>query len=179
MTEWELTAHAVMRETTTSVALEALDAAVGRLRDLNDSHENIRPAFAALAEGTWWVAAIDERLVNALGAERASLYQAERAESEDGRYVPAFLWARDRHTHQLPFSMGRDTSPLFGSGSGVLHVSPGFIWKPSTDLFEPEDRRHRRSDWRAAYDELLAGRSAWKSLARCARWFHRMAGHSV
>ena len=170
-------AHAVMRETTTSVALEALDAAVTRLRDLNDERENIRPAFAALAEGTWWVAAIDEQMVSRLGTDRAALYQAERAASEDGRYVPGFLWARDRHTHQLPFSMGRDTTPLFG-GSGVLHISPGFIWKPSAELFEPDDPRRKRPEWRAAFDTLLAGRSAWKSLNRCARWFHRMAGHA-
>ena len=176
---WEFMAHSVMGETPTSVALEALDAAVARVREHNETRE-IRPAFAALTEGTWWVAAIDERLLKGLGgvkSDAARLYREERDRDENGEYVLGFLWARDRHTHQLPVSMDRDNTPFFGGGGGVLHISPGFRWRPSADLYEPEESRSPAGS-RAAYDRLLAGQSAWKTLNRCARWFHRMAGHA-
>lgn len=177
---WELQARSVMSETATSLALEALDATKSRLRDLNEDATNIRPAFAALAEGTWWVAAIDERIIKGLGGRRsagAQAYQVERGRSVDGEHVAGVLWARDRHTHQLMVTMGRDTDGLFSKGR-LLHISPGFMWVPSSDIYEPDESRSPAS-WRASYDRLLAGRSAWKTLGRCSRWFHRMAGHDA
>jgi len=179
---WELVARKIMGETSTSAALEALSASVGRLQLLNDSTENIRPAYAALAEGTWWVAALDERILNGLGSSKNKMVDAYRAERDahiDGRFIRGFLWARDRHTHQLPFSMSRDTTPFLGSGRGVIYISPGFIWRPSDQLDEPLEGRRSHPEWRPVYDELLAGKSARKSLSHCARWFHLMAGHPV
>jgi len=48
--DWPFMAHTIMRETPTSVAVEALDSAIARLHNLK--REDIRPAFAALAEDT-------------------------------------------------------------------------------------------------------------------------------
>jgi hypothetical protein len=174
---WWFQAQSAMGKTPTSVALEAIDAAISRLRPL--ARKDIRPAFAALAEGTWWVAALDEQVIERLGgnkAERAKEYIAARDSSEDGRYIQAFLWARDRHTHQLPFSMTHDDTSFF-SGPGVVHISSGLTWRPSAELSEPENRRHSRAAWRSSYDSLLAGQSAWKTLYRCSLWFHWLAGH--
>ena len=175
--DWPFMARSIMGETATSVALESLDSAIARLRELTQN--DIRPAFAALAEGTWWVAAIDERLLNGFGgvnSVRSSYYREARSRSEVGKYVPAFLWARDRHTHQLPFSMDHDDIPFFGGGSGVLNISAGFVWRPAEEMLEPTDSRSPAGS-RDAYEELLERESAWATMERCSRWFHEMAGH--
>lgn len=176
--KWRFQAQSILGETPASVALEAIDEAIDRLRPLDRA--SIRPAFAALAEGTWWVAALDERICEGLGGKGASAakqYKAARSASSDGQYVEAFLWARDRHTHQLPFSMTHDDTPFFGGGGGVIHISAGLTWRPSSELHEPEDSRHARAAWRSTYDDLLAGHTAWHTLERCSRWFHWLAGH--
>lgn len=176
--KWRFQAQSVLGQTPASVALEAIDGAIDRLQPLN--RESIRPAFAALAEGTWWVAALDERICEGLGGKKAPAakqYRAARNASLDGRYVEGFLWARDRHTHQLPFSMTHDDTPCFGGGAGVLYISAGLTWRPSAELHEPEGSRHARAGWRSAYDDLLAGHTAWHTLDRCSRWFHWLAGH--
>lgn len=174
---WEFMAISVMGSTAPSIALEGLDAAVERVRALNEDQLNIRPAFVALTEGTWWVAALDEHMNQRLGREAARHYKMGRDKDQDGRFIRGFLWARDRHTHQLPVSMDRDDTWLFGSKRGVMHISAGFRWLPSEQLYEPEAMRDKRPGWRQAYDDLLAGQSAWKTLNRCSRWFHKMAGH--
>lgn len=177
---WEFMARSIMSETATSVALEALDGAVARVREHNDTAE-IRLAFAALAEGTWWVAAIDERLQKGFGgmkSKAARFYRDERDRDENGEHVRGFLWARDRHTHQLTVSMDVDEPlSLEEDLGGVSRLSPSFRWRPSADLYEPEETRSPAGS-RETYDRLLAGQSAWGTLDRCARWFHRMAGHS-
>jgi len=177
--DWPFMARTIMGETPTSVALEALDLAIARLHRLN--RDDIRPAFAALAEGTWWVAAIDERLLNGFGGpktQRSNYYRNARNRSGDGKYVGAFLWARDRHTHQLPFSMGHNDTPFFGSDEGMPEIGAGFIWRPADEMFEPSDSRSPAGS-RDAYVELLAGESAWATMQRCSRWFHHMAGHET
>lgn len=177
MPYWGFQTISVMGDTAPSIALEGLDAAMERVRTLNEDPLQIRPAFVALTEGTWWVAALDEHMVKRLGKEQSKKYQAARDDDENGKYIRGFLWARDRHTHQLPVSMDRDNTWLFGSTTSVIHISPGFRWLPSADLFEPTDPKYQRPEWRAVYEELFEGKSAWKTLARASRWFHQMAGH--
>ena len=175
--DWPFMARTIMGETATSVALEALDAAIARLKGLD--RPDLRPAFAALVEGTWWVAAIDERLLKGFGgvrSARSGFYCAARDVAEHGKYVRGFLWARDRHTHQLPFSMDHDDTPFFGGKDSFLYISAGLIWRPSEELFEPSESRSKIG-WKTTYEELLAGKSAWKTLSRCSRWYHQMAGH--
>lgn len=167
---WKLQAKVILTETATSAAVDALSSAVDRLGLLNKSSGDISAAYAALAEGTWWVAALDERVLKGLGEKDKWAYRAERDAHDDGRYVRGFLWARDRHTHQLPFSMDRDETSFFG-GPGVLYITPGLIWKPSGELDEPLTGKRSHPEWRPVYEELLAGKSAWKSLSRCSRWF--------
>jgi hypothetical protein len=178
--QWQFQSQSILGETPASVALEAIDGAIDRLRP--HDRAGIRPAFAALAEGTWWVAALDERIREGLGGKSAPAthrYVTTRNASPDGQYVQAFLWARDRHTHQLPFSMTHDDTAFFGSGDNVLSISAGLTWRPSSELHEPEGHRHARAAWRGAYDALLAGKTAWHTLERCSRWFHWLAGHTV
>jgi len=176
--DWPHVARSIMGEIPTSVALEAVDAAVARLQRLASS--DVRGAFAASAEGAWWIAALDERLQTRLGgikSPRARHYRSERNMSDDGRYVQGFLWARDRHTHQLPFSVERDSTPFLGGSEGVLHIGGGLVWLPASELHAPEGSRHERLEWREVYEQLMAGRSPCETLQHCSRWFHQMAGH--
>lgn len=177
--QWRFMAQTVMAGTTVSVALEAIDSSVRRLQPLGRA--DIRPAFAALAEGTWWVAAIDEQIVEGLGGRKspfAQEYKAARDHSVYGKHIRGFLWARDRHTHQLPFSMDHDDTSFFGDPNSVIHINAGLVWRASNEMIESVDSRHQRERWRDVYDELLAGHSAWGTLEACSSWFHWLAGHS-
>lgn len=176
--DWWLRARSVSGEDATSVALGAIDEAVGRLQPLG--RLEIRQAFVAIAEGTWWVAALDEQFRKRLGgrdSERSSRYAATRDADPDGQYVRGFLWARDRHTHQLPFSSAHDDAPAFGHPDAVIHLSRGLVWRPSSQLSKPERVNWERPEWRDVYDELMAEQQLAPTLARCAEWFHKLAGH--
>ncbi|MBF4575193.1 hypothetical protein [Frondihabitans sp. VKM Ac-2883] len=175
--DWSLITRRLSGDTATSVALEAIDGALVRLQGLDESQ--IRQAFSAIAEGTWWVAALDEQLVKGLRQLPASMqaYKAARDADEHGRYIRGFLWVRNRHTHQLPFTAEHDDTSAFGHKDAVIKLSKGLIWRPSEDL-PPADRRFKENqDHRGAYDDLLAGQSLWQTLWRCSEWFHAAAGH--
>lgn len=90
--DWWLRARSISGEVATSVALEAIDNAVMRLQPLRRAE--IRQAFVAIAEGTWWVAALDEQLMKRLGGQksvRAALYRETRYADSDGQFIRGFL----------------------------------------------------------------------------------------
>lgn len=172
-------AQTALGETPTSAALEALDAARARLAPLAPS--DIRTAFAAVAEATWWVAALDERIVTALGGRsspEAQTYQAARERSDSGRYVTPLLWARDRISHQLPFHIRNDDTPFLGHPRAIVYISPGLVWRPSEELTSLGRGHHKRDRWRPAYDALLVDESIKTAPTRCSHWFHELAGHT-
>ena len=65
-------------------------------------------------ECTWWVASLDEHLRDRDG------YQKLREGDANGKFVTAMIWARDRHYHQVPFSIDHDNRlfPVEGVAGG-------------------------------------------------------------
>lgn len=59
----------------------------------------------------------------------------------------------------------------------MAHLSKWLIWVPSADLPKPEDAKWDRPAWREIYDDLIAHQPLTHTLARCAEWFHKVAGH--
>lgn len=177
--DWNLLSVAVSKQLAPSVALEAIDGASARLGAVGGSE--IREAFAAIAEGTWWVMALDEQLRTQLkhhGVEYSRTYESVRNADADGRYVRGFSWARDRLTHQLPFSAENDETPFFATGhpSAVLVISKGFIWRRA-DQLPSAPSGHDHPERRQAYVDYLEGESLRHTLARASAWFHKAAGH--
>lgn len=177
--DWNLLTVAVSKEVAPSVALEAIDKARSRLSAAGGSE--IREAFAAITEGTWWVMALDEQLRTQLkrrGVEYSRTNEAARDGDSDGRYIRGFSWARDRHTHQLPFSTENDETPFFATGhpSAVLAISKGFIWRRA-DQLPSAPSGHDHPARRQAYVDYLEGESLQHTLARASAWFHKAAGH--
>lgn len=176
--DWWLLTQAISGEIATSVALEAIDGALHRLEGFG--RQEIREAFPAIAEATWWVAALDEQLGKRLaqtGSTFRDRYRAARDTDPEGQYVLGFLWARNGHTHQLPFTTEHDDTPAFGQPDAVLYISKGLIWKPSADYAMPDPGFRTNTQWLAAYDRLMAGESLTGTLSHCSEWFHRVAGH--
>lgn len=177
--DWWLITRTLSGEIAASVALEAILGAEERLRYLGRAE--IRQAFTAIAEGTWWVAALDEQLLKGLGGYRpalASAYKSDRDEDEDGQYIRAFLWARNRHAHQLPFTTSHDDD-LAQRRSGVRSkFSQELIWEASEKL-PPVEKQYADKRRRSVYDQLLAGQPINDTLYHCARWFNKAAGRDT
>jgi len=149
-------------------ALVALGAAVSR-------HDRARldldpgAAYGSLVECTWWVASLDEHLRDEPG------YQKLREGDANGRFVTAMIWARDRHYHQLPFSIDHDDRPFIPAGGGPpFYISHGFEWRKSEDLWK--DGAREVPAWRKAFDGLIAGKKTSEAPHRCLRWFESIAG---
>jgi hypothetical protein len=156
--------------TTLSWALAALRGANERhltaRHRFDDDDATARPAaYASMAEATWWIAALDERLWCHHGAG----YQAARDAHEFGGAVRGILWARDRHSHQLGKTAGRDDRGLYDpEPGGVLHLSRGFVWQPAQGIAAAAKGKDGR---RPDYEQFVAGRSSLEPLARAAEWF--------
>lgn len=177
--DWWLITRTLSGEIAASVALEAILGAEERLRYLGRAE--IRQAFTAIAEGTWWVAALDEQLLKGLRMYRpalASEYLSDRDKDEDGKYIRAFLWARNRHAHQLPFTTFHDDD-LAQRRSGVRSkFSQELIWQAS-DKLPPVEKKYVDKRRRAVYDLLLAGKPINETLYHCALWFNKAAGRDT
>ncbi|WP_449406914.1 hypothetical protein [Microbacterium maritypicum] len=177
--DWNLLSVAISKQLAPSVALEAIDKASARLSATGESE--IREAFAAITEGTWWVMALDEQLRTQLkhhGVEYSRTYESVRNGDADGRFIRGFSWARDRLTHQLPFSAENDETPFFATGhpSAVVVISKGFIWRRA-DQLPAAPSGHDHPERRQAYVDYLEGESLRHTLARASEWFHKAAGH--
>lgn len=149
-------------------ALVALDAAVKR-HDQARHNSDPSAAYGSLVECTWWVASLDEHLRDEPG------YQRLRDADENGKYVTAMIWARDRHYHQLPFSIDHDNEPFLphADRSG-FYISHGFEWRKSEDLWRKDARDPK--NWRGNFDLLIAGRKTSEAPHRCRDWFASIAG---
>lgn len=172
--DWWLVTRTISGQLATSVAFDAILAAEQRLQNLGQA--DLRFAFQALAEGTWWVAALDEQLFRQLKAVDRGLfaaYQTDRNIDPDGQYIQAFLWVRNRHSHQLPFTTGYN-GPRTG-GSVPSRYSRELIWLPS-DNFPPAAKGHDDQKGQATYDRLLAGEPINETLYHCLLWFQKVAG---
>lgn len=172
--DWWLVTRTISGQLATSVAFEAILASEERLQNLGRA--DLRFAFRALAEGTWWVAALDEQLVSQLKAAGSALvaaYKADRSHDPDGQYIQAFLWVRNRHSHQLPFST-RYSGPPAG-GNVPSRYSQELVWVPSSS-FPPAAKRYEDPAGHAAYDRLLAGQPINETLYHSLLWFSKVAG---
>jgi len=175
-TEWWLTTHTIFEDDSASVALEAILASEERLRGLG--RREMRFAFRAITEGTWWVAALDEQLRSRLTTRLPSLsaaYSSDRNADENGQYVPAFLWARNRHAHQLPFTTMHDDELAVRQGGVPSKFSEELKWMASAD-YPPVEKRFEDAGRRDVYDRLLAGQPINATLYQCALWFNKAAG---
>lgn len=149
-------------------ALVALGGAVRRHDQARGASDPVA-AYASLVEVTWWVASLDEHLKDADG------YQKLRDSDENGKYVTAMIWARDRHYHQLPFSIDHDNKPFIPkTGGPPFNISHGFEWRKSEDLWA--EGAIDRPTWRKSFDALIAGKKTSEAPHRCLRWFESIAG---
>lgn len=162
--------------TTLSWALLALRAAVERHRltreQFGRADATVRPlAYASMVEAAWWIAALDERLWQHHGTS----YQNLRDADDFGKAALGVVWARDRHTHQLGHTTGRDDRSFFDpEPGGVLYISRGFIWRPAHEIAQADPRKdfaHRR----AAYEAEVAERPSIQPIARAEGWFTSFA----
>lgn len=156
-------------------ALRGLEAAVTRhLHDRSDARDprGLEVAFASLVESTWWIASLDGYLWQEGKTPEGKRYRQLRDHDTNGRYVPAMIWARDRHYHQLPFSAEVDETPFFSpAGSGRLfYISPGLIWRTSAELAVDGARRSPNGS-REAFEMLVAGKKTGAALSYCLQWF--------
>jgi hypothetical protein len=158
--------------TTLSWALAALRSANERHRAIREQFDGddavVRPVvYASLAEATWWISALDERL----SRHHRPGYATLRDKHDLGGAVRGVRWARDRHSHQLGHTTGGDDRGFHDpERGGVLYISRGFTWRPAAEIAAAEpgfDFRKRRDD----YEAHVAGRSSLQPLARAAGWF--------
>lgn len=174
--DWWLITRAISGEDATSVAFDAILAAEERLRNLG--RNEIRFAFTAIVEGTWWIAALEEQLRKRLRGYHPSLlaeYDRARDRDADGQYIRAFLWARNRHAHQLPFTTAFDEALARRRGGVPSKYSEELVWGTSASL-PPVDKGYEDEVRGALYDELLAGSPINATLYHCALWFNKVAG---
>ncbi|SBN63228.1 hypothetical protein GA0004736_2153 [Curtobacterium sp. 9128] len=127
--------------------------------------------------------ALDEQLRGRLrtnGTHYSKAYERARDNDPDGRYVLGFSWARDRRTHQLPFSTGLDETPFFaeGSESAVLTIGKELVWLPAGQM-RAGDPRHEHPRRKEAHENSLAGESLTHTLARASAWFRLAAGRGT
>ena len=177
--DWWLVTRTISGEVATSAAFDAILGAEERLRELGRS--DIRQAFTAIVEGTWWVAALDEQLRRRLELHRPSLaveYVAVRDVDEDGQYIRAFLWARNRHSHQLPFSTAFNEDLARLHGGVPSRFSEELLWIAS-DEFPQDSSAHKDGKRQAVYDRLLAEQPINRTLYHCALWLNKAAGRDL
>lgn len=177
--DWWLITRTISGETANSVAFDAILAAEERLRKLGRT--DIRYAYMAIVEGTWWVAALEEQLRKGLRQYRSSLvadYDTARNDDEDGQYLRAFLWARNRHAHQLPFTTAFDAALAQRRGNVPSKFSEELVWEAS-DKLPPVDKGYEDETRQAIYDDLLAGHPINATLYHCALWFKKVAGRDL
>jgi hypothetical protein len=133
--DWWLVTRKFSGEVATSAAFDAILASEARLQGLG--RRDTRLAFRWIVEGTWWVAALDEQLRSRLKTHRpqlAAAYSAARDRDEDGKYIQAFLWARNRHAHQLPFTTAHDDGLAERRGGVSSKFSEELKWIPISRL---------------------------------------------
>ncbi|UCN14605.1 hypothetical protein LFM56_17375 [Cellulomonas iranensis] len=90
--------------------------------------------------------------------------------------MPAMIWARDRHYHQLPFSTEVDETPFFGPRGGPpFYISPGMVWRTSAELAaDVSTARRSPNGSREAFDLLVAGQKTSAALWHCLQWFQTL-----
>jgi hypothetical protein len=149
-----------------SLALCALRAASSRHRYAHEQRD-LPVGYASLVESAMWITALDERLWKLHGQP----YKDARNSDQHGQVVLGIVWARDRHTHQLPVTVAEDHTPFFGTGRGIVALSKGIYWRPAAEIPPPDPGHPRPPEWKIAYETHVAGRSSWKPISMCERWF--------
>jgi hypothetical protein len=160
-------------------ALRGFDEAHQRLRGVLTPISQASPAeiFIPLCETLWWAVAVDdgfEAIADSGGGHRPNSgdYKSARNSDPSGQVLRALRFARDRCGHHRAFAV---VATPFGTVGPVVHpmASSGFlIWRPSTDLPQP-DPKHDQPTLKAEYDRLLAGRFPGDAVDSTADWFAR------
>ncbi|MBD8466777.1 hypothetical protein IFU30_10910 [Plantibacter sp. CFBP 8798] len=174
--DWWLLTRSISNSLAASVAFEAIMASEEQLRDLGRRDQ--RFAYRVIVEGTWWVAALDEQIRKGLGSRSLHLQQAyvrARDLEVDGRYIRAFLWARNRHSHQLPFTTAYDETVDKPVARAPTKYSDHLVWAPAQS-FPAADEKHANPKQAEAYDTLLAGHPLNATIYHCLLWFSKVAG---
>jgi hypothetical protein len=127
-------------------------------------------AFVNAVQAVWWVASINEQLVD----DDPGQYPQRRDNEPDGLTVAGLTWLRDRHSHQAPITTGKDKTPFFlGPPWHIVSGKPQ--WLPSSKI-EPSTRTDTNYVARTAlYDQHVAGETVSATLRAARRWFDKEA----
>jgi hypothetical protein len=87
------------------------------------------------------------------------------------------MWARNRHTHQLPFTTAFDEALARRRGDAPSKFSEELVWETS-DKLPPVETGYEDLKRKAVYDRLLAGQPINATLYHCALWFNKAAGRN-
>lgn len=161
-----------------SYGLQGLDRAITRHSQARQKRDLIG-AYVSAAEGVWWICACDEQLS---GSRTKGPYALARDSGPDGQVVPGLRWVRDRHSHRLPITTGKDDRGFFDPHpGGVLYIaSSQYVWK-RVERVRTSDRHDARDpDRRQAYAKYVSERDTLAVLQQAQRWLSQPAsGDSI
>lgn len=154
----------------------ALNGFVNALERLKATSGTAEEMFISLSEALWWAVSVDdgfEDLARNDQSYRPNLgdYRAARNNDNEGRFLRALRYARDRCGHQRALVTSA-WSPRVASLLPKGHGLPSIRWRTSADL-PPPDPRFESETLRAEYDRLLAGWAADEALWAAKIWFEQ------
>jgi hypothetical protein len=141
-------------------------------RFTTDEEADDEGAFVNAVQAAWWVASIDEQLQR----QHRTRYPRRRRKDPDGLIVAGIRWIRDRHTHQVPITTGRDETPFF-PGPPFYLVAGSPQWLPSSAVAAPDlsdltpGQKRTYTLLTKLYDEHVAGKTVVDTLRAALRWF--------
>jgi hypothetical protein len=128
--------------------MDALDRSLKRARDLEHHDEH---AYAALTESLWWI----DYLSESFRAQDAG-YRDALLSREEGRYIDALEYARNRHTHN------RNLKSMHWPDQGFDSLEGRWRWRNLKEI-QADEREDRQGE--TSYVELLEGRDVFEAFA--------------
>ena len=128
------------------LALDALDRSIKRSRDLEFDDER---AYAPLTETLWWI----DYLSESFRAQDDGYFDALSG-SEEGMYINALKYARNRHTHN------RNLKSMHWPDHGFSNEQGRWRWRRVQDI-QKDEKEDREGE--ADYVELLQGHNVFEA----------------
>jgi hypothetical protein len=150
-----------------SLAHQGLTGAAWRTLDAARRKQLLSCAIAG-TEAVNWACAIDEQL------RKDPDYEGRRDQDEEGRVLSGLRYVRDKAMHHVVIAAARDVRSFFKPRpGGVIHIGSSYpIWAP-TDALPESTGRHKHPERKAAYDQYVAERGAWKPVFAALRFLTR------
>ncbi|MGN7188844.1 hypothetical protein [Microbacterium enclense] len=168
---WATTARSILSSSNVSVALRAIDAKIPVMSDHRAAEWEIS---AAIREACWWVASLDDLLLDKLLEPEKTRYRQVRDSDVRGQVVEGVTWARHRHSHQLATGTVQegDLRPFLGGGEdAVFFISSPWRWVPvdAMGLSAGELEKSRRKQ--PAYEKHVANHPVEDTFRSARAWF--------